>query len=268
VLIRQRIQSVLCRFGYRLSRIEESNRFPRLDLLDLLVAARVHDNSEFFFVQIGASDGIAGDPLHPLIARYGLKGLSVEPQPMVFEQLRNNRSIYPGQIFENAIVGETDGVATLYLPVGGTEIPYSLKQAASLERAQLSAILDRYSAALGKSPESEILITPVQLPSLTLVTLFSKHHITSVDLLILDTMGFDFRIIKQIPFASIAPSLIQFEHRLLPRDERTACFKLLADNGYCFCHVDMDTIAVRNGLVRFPDTDPADKMPAIKQYLQ
>jgi FkbM family methyltransferase len=245
------VHGLLRRFGYQLTRVEQSFHKSWLDLLDLVVETRVREHPDAFFLQIGANDGVTGDPLHPLIERYGLKGLSVEPQPNAFEQLLKNRLHCPGLRFENAIVGDYNGIATLYVPAPGADLPAPLGQAASLDRAQLIAVLSAVLSKAGRRGRVEDLVTPVRLPCLTLPTLLEKHSITSVDLLVLDTMGFDYRIIKQIPLSTIAPAIIHFEHRLLPHDERIACYDLLARQGYSFCHIEMDTIAVRHARCRY-----------------
>ena len=70
--------------------------FRRLSMPDILSRSdffnlyfsRIPD--DFFFVQIGANDGINHDPLHEYVTKYNLSGLVVEPQPDVFELLRKN----------------------------------------------------------------------------------------------------------------------------------------------------------------------------------
>src|SRR5262245_12222347 len=56
---------------------------------------RAHFSSEpgVTFVQIGAYDGVAGDPIRSLVLESnGWRGVMVEPQPSAFNRLRRNYS--------------------------------------------------------------------------------------------------------------------------------------------------------------------------------
>jgi len=45
----------------------------------------VDKGEQFYFVQIGANDGVIADSLNPLIRKYRLRGCLVEPMRDVFE---------------------------------------------------------------------------------------------------------------------------------------------------------------------------------------
>ena len=67
------------------------------------------------FVEIGAYDGIAGDPIRRLIlTNPGWKGVLVEPQPDAFRKLKQN---YAGEVSRlhvlNAAISDTPGQKTL-----------------------------------------------------------------------------------------------------------------------------------------------------------
>lgn len=59
-----------------------------------LVTEELQKNANFFFRQIGANDGVLGDPLHDSVLRHKLTGLLVEPLPNLCERLKAN---YAGQ---------------------------------------------------------------------------------------------------------------------------------------------------------------------------
>ena len=44
-------------------------------------------NQPLSFIQVGANDGVYGDPLRSYVRRFGWKGILVEPQQDVFERL-------------------------------------------------------------------------------------------------------------------------------------------------------------------------------------
>src|SRR5665213_3125000 len=63
---------------------------------------------DFFFVQIGAFDGLSQDPLHDLIVRYDWAGILVEPQDRYFQTLRATYANRPRLTLRNVAVGERD----------------------------------------------------------------------------------------------------------------------------------------------------------------
>lgn len=69
---------------------------------------------DFFFVQIGANDGLRNDPIHHYVRKYGWKGILVEPQSKVFSSLVKNYEGHSGLIFENVAIGEEDGEIELF----------------------------------------------------------------------------------------------------------------------------------------------------------
>ena len=192
--------------------------------------------------------------MHELVRRYGLRGLLVEPQPRAFQRLVQNYSDQPNLAFENCLLGSADAAATFYVvseDVPG--LPFWLHQSASLDRSVVANALRVFRDAKGVAaiPEQhESLIDEVSVPSLTWRTLLRKHAVAKIDALVIDTMGFDYEIIKLLPFDVIKPKIIHFEHSLLSFREQRECFQYLAAQGYSLAKVAVDTIAVLNARTR------------------
>ena len=83
-----------------------------------------------------------------------------------------------------------------------------------------------------KMPDIEKHITKDKIRCLTLTSLLNNHHVKKIDLLIIDTEGYDYQILKQIPFDKIKPKIIIFEDRHLPLHQKEYCKELLIKNGY------------------------------------
>jgi FkbM family methyltransferase len=246
------IRDALKRFGYELRKTPASQplppvELPLVDLLELLLREHLRENSAPFFVQIGANDGRTEDPIHALVRRYGLRGLLVEPQPRAFQRLVQNYEEQPGLAFENCLLGGGDGRATFYtVREDAVGLPFWLHQSASLDRAIVANALRVFRDAKGVRAipqDHESLIDPVSVPSLSWKTLLAKHSVTKIDLLVIDTMGFDYEILKLLPFDTIKPSIIHFEHSLLSAHDQRACLEFLAGQGYSLAKVAVDTIA-------------------------
>ena len=113
VLAKQILQSVALRYGYRIERIRQTRH--AIDAFDLALRAVTHlDDHEFFFIQVGANDGISHDPLRAYIERYHWSGILIEPQPRVFARLCRNYESQPQLRFVNAALAAQHGSATLY----------------------------------------------------------------------------------------------------------------------------------------------------------
>jgi hypothetical protein len=116
-------------------------------------------------------------------------------------------------------------------------------QIANLDRNRILALLADQKKNMNLPQDIETLIEAINVPSFTFKTLISKHNVKKLDLLVIDTLGYDFEIIKMIPFDVVKPPIINFEHTLLSLDEQEACFKYLTGHGYSFAQVGVDTVA-------------------------
>jgi hypothetical protein len=78
VLVKRLIKVMLHSVG--LDPVRYVAEFERpVDILTLVVEKYLETQKPFFFVQIGANDGIQDDPLRKLILRHKFCGLLVEP---------------------------------------------------------------------------------------------------------------------------------------------------------------------------------------------
>jgi hypothetical protein len=81
---------------------------------------------------------------------------------------------------------------------------------------------------------------------MTFAALLSKYNITYLDILVIDTEGYDFEILKMIDFATLMPAIIQFEEKNLMPSEKVACFKMLVEKGYRLGRHHRDIVAYRS----------------------
>jgi len=229
------IRWLLRRLGYAIIRDVDMPKSP-FAVLDLVVGSRVASGEKPIVVQIGANDGVRGDPVRPLILRYGLSGLLVEPLPDLFAHLRANYVGHPNLKFEQCAVGDYDGQVPLYRVRPDPALPEWLQGIASLDRNHLTEF---------GFPEFDKYVEEVTVPILTISSLLRKHGISEVGLLQIDTEGFDCRIVQSAIRAGWRPDIINYEHLHTRAIEQAACKRLLAESGYDFLDVGIDTLAVR-----------------------
>ena len=187
------------------------------------------------FVQVGAFDGVSGDLLH----RYAMKGLIrgclIEPQADAFEQLRANYAGVEGVQFRRAAIADRSGEATLYRVRPGTPGPNWLYQIASFRRD----VLLKHAAIV---PGLEDAIITESVPTITFGDLFSELGYEP-DIVVIDTEGYDFEVIKLLDVGLRQPRIILYESKhLVPRD-RDACIDLLRAAGYRLAVLAVDTVA-------------------------
>ena len=229
VILKQFLQSFAARCGYRIERDRRAQH--SLDVFDLAIrATQSTHGDEFFFVQIGANDGVSHDPIRQYIERFRWRGILVEPQPNVFERLKRNYASQPQLSFENAALAAHGESAILYSVVADD----ATTGMASFDRSLLTKQLP-----LGTK------VLELSVPTLTLDALLRKHAVSSIHLLQIDAEGYDFEIIKMVDFSRVRPSVIHYEHRHLHESDRQACEELLAVNGYRVHLGHVDTTAVR-----------------------
>ena len=78
---------------------------------------------------------------------------------------------------------------------------------------------------------------------MTLPSLLEEFGISDVDVLQIDTEGFDAAILRMIPFQILKPSVINFEVLNLSKAEIAESYQLLMDHGYVLHENRMDCVA-------------------------
>jgi FkbM family methyltransferase len=200
------------------------------ELLDKLQ----RDVQDVFFIQIGAMDGVTFDPLRRHIVTNKWRGILVEPLVDCFTRLCANYSGMQNLTFENVAITEKQEVRRL------NRVPSNAISGKGLPEWTLgiaSFFTDRNAiGGIGCSQEEyeriRDCVIEEEVKCIPLDTLLSLNDVDRIDLLQIDTEGYDFRILKQLDFTRYRPYVINIEFVLLPPDEQRECLRLLAQNGY------------------------------------
>jgi len=196
---------------------------------------------EAFFVEIGANDGAQYDHLREQIAERSWRGIMVEPVPYVFARLRENYGDRAGIALENAAVAGSNGTMAFF----------HLAQAAPDERAGLPDWYDALGSFSRDSvlshapqiPDIERRLVSIDVPTITFDSLLAKHGADAVDLILVDTEGFDYEVLKTIDLARHRPRMVVYEHFNFDPAQRDACrdyirgfdYELLEEGFDTFC---------------------------------
>lgn len=225
---RERVEDAIARY-----------RPPPRHLMMPLLEAFARLRADAFFVQIGSHDGQQLDPLRELVLRHQWSGIMVEPVPYVFDRLRRNYGHLSRISLENVAVATKDG----QLPF------YHLEDAHDAGRPGLPLWFDalgsfRREVVLSHRriiPDIDERLVETRVPCLTLESLLRRHAVEAVDVLHLDTEGYDYEILRHADVEGLRPSIIIYESlHLLPR-EQYDCRKRLNALGYQTIEYGMDT---------------------------
>jgi len=232
------VRSVLARLEVTVKRFEFPSDQP-IDLFPLLVDSMLPTCSDFFVLQIGANDGHSDDPIASIVRSRSLRALMVEPVPTMFDLLTAYYRDRPSVVCENCAIGHEDGIATLYCVRPDPSLPEYVRRLASFSR---DVILKQRRVV----PNIAAYIETLRVPTLSLETLVVRHKIDHIDLLQVDTEGFDYEILKMLWATSLRPPIINFESAHLRRSDKLACAEMLKRDGYRYLNVgQFDTLAVR-----------------------
>ncbi len=232
------------------------------DILGEAIAALIRSNPEPFFVQVGGFDGESFDPLRPHIVEKNLTGLIVEPIPQYFDKLK---ALYAGSkriVPVNCAIGEQDGERTIWR-FNPTAVERGLlpPHFAGISSFLMEDLL-KETGVLGRSspnPETTAalrsLVQAVQVRCRTMEGLLREHGVRQVDILQIDTEGYDFIILKLFDFTHRKPAIVHYEHQHLNADDRAAAEALLRSHGYQLQRKQYDTLAVHAGSAAASKTD-------------
>ena len=205
-------------------------------------------NKKVHFIQIGANDGMYNDPLYKFIRRDNWEGILIEPQKNVFDRLKYNYRRKENLIFENVAIYKKSGYKRLY------KIAFSDSDWASalssfkrdeVESPMNAGYVEKEAKSEGiKVPQNrEEYIVAEKVKCVTFEELIKKHNIKKIDLLLIDTEGYDFEIIKTINFQKVKPINIIYEHIHITNEEKRNCENYLKNLGYNLFIDVSDTLA-------------------------
>jgi FkbM family methyltransferase len=204
-----------------LQRIQDSLAGPKI------LAAFADQYPEAFFVEVGANDGEQHDHLRPFLTTRPWRGIMVEPVPYVFARLRGNYDGFDGVILENVAIADQEG-----------ELPfYHLAQVSDRERDGLPQWYDGIGSFSREAVLNHASLVPgledrlvcVQVPAMTFESLCRKHGVERVDLLLVDTEGYDHEVLRNVDWNVHRPRLVVYEHyHLAPADRAAARAELVA----------------------------------------
>lgn len=173
--------------------------FTSQDGQDEFVFERLGGRRAGVFFEVGAFDGVTFSNTCALERRFGWTGIAVEPSPTAFSRLQSNRTC----VVVNGCIAASPGMVK-YLHIEGCA-------------AMLSGVVDQYDARHRERIEREMLAgggarRELDVPCFTIDGLASRHGISRIDYLSIDTEGGERAILESIDFGRIDVNLITVEN--------------------------------------------------------
>ena len=221
---------------------------PKPNSLEAFLEDYSANKKDFFFLQVGGNDGFQNDPICKFVKRHRWAGITVEPQAAPFRTLQE---IYKKDAVTpiNAAIDVENRTRKLY-KVAFTDARWASGISSFLRSHLEQKIEDGYierkarksGIELPENKENWIAYDEVQC--LTFGQLFDDCGVRHLDLLQIDTEGFDYEILKMFPFERLMPKILIFERENLSQQQQNECNAWLAGLGYSLKTFAGDTVGL------------------------
>ena len=197
------VRNVLRRMGYGVFKIGPYSIFDFESFLYRHLA--VHKT--LTFLQIGANDGVMNDPIYQFNMDNNsvVSGFVLEPLPDMYEKLVENYQSCPNIKPFNLAIHATESEMVLHRvrPERAAEVPAFARGIASFDEAHWKKTT--------LVPNADYM-EQVKVKCVSFADFIKSNAIDKLDLLLLDTEGYDYEILMSIDFTNIKPRIIRFEH--------------------------------------------------------
>lgn len=169
----------------------------------------------------------------------------------MYFKLKENYRFNEDLFFENAAVDKFNGTRELYrLAFCNSSWANAIS---SFDKAEIQKLI-QCGYVKRKSLEERISLPEKEddyikteiVRTVTFEYILNKYNINRIDLLMIDTEGYDFELIKMFPFNILRPRLIIFEHSHFSDEVKNQCNNFLLKNSYKLKILLSDTIALDN----------------------
>jgi FkbM family methyltransferase len=201
-------------------------RIPRWTSLERIMMQALDKQSKLFFVQIGANDGVIYDPIFPYVQRSNWRGVLVEPVRAYFDRLKENYQGNDRLVFENVAISDRKETRDFYRV--REDVPFLPQWCNGLGTFDLDVLMTHKWAI----PDLERYVVKEKIECIAFSDLIEKHQIEKIDLLLVDTEGYDYEILRQIDFETMAPAILLYEHQYMHKQQRRLVEKELNVRGY------------------------------------
>ena len=223
---------------------------PRKDYMDFLegvIISVLSIQKKVKIIQIGANDGVNGDPLHAIVKKYksNIKYLGIEPDEETFFELKKNYSGMDNVYLVNKLIG--DGSIINFYTFNKNYKKFD-KYGSGLNSVDKESVLRQLNKRGLKNFRKYIDVKECQ--TFTLKRAVEEYpEMLDADFLQIDAEGFDDEIIYNSSIKEFNFKVINFESKLLSDEKFSKLENFLKKNNYkTYRWKRSDTIAIRTDI--------------------
>lgn len=221
------ISRILQKFGLRVTRPGPYGIFD----FESFLYRHIEVHKTLKLIQIGANDGVMNDPIFKFIQdnKNRVSGFVLEPLPDIFSNLVTNYQAFPTIKPLNLAIHNTETEMLLYRvkPEHLSKVPAFAKGIASFD--------PNHWRKTSLVPDQDFMRSEI-VKCISYSQLLKEYDIDEIDLLLIDTEGYDYEILMGMDFSDVKPRIIRFEHglrdRVMPQSNFLEVVERLNSNGY------------------------------------
>jgi len=192
-------------FGYKVLKVGPYSVFN----MENFLYRHLTVHKDFIFLQVGANDGIMGDPLYEfnLANKDVVSGFVLEPLPDIYNRLVKNYEGCPGIKPFNIAIHSSESEMFLY------RVKQDRIKELSSKASGIASFDDKHWEKTTLVPDI-CFMEKVKVNCVSINEFIRTNKIDRLDLLLLDTEGYDYDILLSLDFSCLKPKIIHFEHGL------------------------------------------------------
>lgn len=187
-------------------------------------------------LQVGANDGERFDELNYFIKKYKIKSVLVEPINKYFNELKKNYSNYEFVKIENSAISVNNEISYLYM-VNDKNIKRYDEHVKGINSFEIQHLI--------KHGVKKNHIEKKKINSLSIQDLIKKYNIRELDLLYVDTEGYDGKIVYEFIKSTKLKPIIIFEYIHIKNNFFNKLIDLLNEKKFKF-------FAISENLICYP----------------
>lgn len=215
-----------------------------MDFLEGVIISILSIQKKLKIIQIGANDGVNGDPLYEIVKKYNsnIKYLGIEPDEEAFLDLKKNYLGIDNVILVNKLIG--DGSIVNFYTFNDNYKKFD-NHGSGLNSIDKASVLRQLNKRGLKNFNKYIDIKEYQ--TFTLKSAIEEYpEMLDADFLQIDAEGFDDEIIYNSSIKEFNFKIINFESKLLSDEKFSKLENFLKKNNYkIYRWKKSDTIAIR-----------------------
>ncbi|PQA88918.1 hypothetical protein CW354_02890 [Marinicaulis flavus] len=217
-----------------------------LNLLYLHAAHyRKRHEGEMTVVQIGANDGVSEDSVKSVLTLPNVRAVLIEPNPVAFEKLESLYASAPNVITGNFAISVEAGDLPFYAAEAGDD--FMVSKVSSFDRKHVERQIAEYNHRLGQRVAS---VKEIHVKTITFDDMAVRYDLHAIDLLAIDTEGYDYHIVKAVLASGMSIAMLEFEYVNMTNMEFSEITALLAENNYLMARSGLDVFAVHKDVYR------------------